>query len=79
MKTLKQLEEKSWEVAIGHYLSDFPQDKTPEEIIELIKEDDDDIIFWFPFEGFDPEWVAEHIETMQYLVFEDLKWAVEVE
>ena len=65
-------------MAIGHFLSIFPENKKSEELLELIKEGSDEIVFWFPFEDFDPEWVAEHIETMQRSLLDDLQWAAEV-
>lgn len=75
MKTLDQLKERALDMAIGHYLSDFPDNRTNDEIMNLIRENDDDIVLWQPFEGSDPQWVAEQIETMCHSVLDDLMWA----
>lgn len=75
MRTREELVAQSWAIALGHYLSEYPEDREPEQLLTLICEDDDDIVVWEPFWGFDREWVADQIETMQEYMFRELLWA----
>lgn len=52
MKTLKL---KRWErLALGQYLSEIPYNKSFNEIIEMVRDDHEDIQIWEPFDGGDP-------------------------
>ena len=70
-----ELLKRSWDVALGHYLSDYPTNKTPEEILEMLEADSDEVTNWEPFEYSDGGWVAEHIETMHTYILGELLWA----
>lgn len=49
--------------ALGLYLSYWPTDKTFEEILNLIGEDNEELAVWEPFEGHDSDFVTEQIEN----------------
>lgn len=71
--TLAQMEELAWESAMGFYLSDFPTDKTREEIMELLEANDDDIVVWMPFSFNDGADVSSAIQTMTVWLLNDYK------
>jgi len=48
--------------ALGQWLSDYPDDKTYDEVLEMIEEEHDDIILWEPIENYPPESVIEMID-----------------
>jgi hypothetical protein len=48
--------------ALGQWLSDYPDDKTYEEVLDLITEEHEDVILWEPIENYPPERVIEIIE-----------------
>jgi len=48
--------------ALGQWLSDYPDDKTYEEVLDLITEEHEDVILWEPIENYPPESVIEIIE-----------------
>jgi hypothetical protein len=48
--------------ALGQWLSDYPDDKTYEEVLALIEEEHDDIILWETIENYPPESVIEMID-----------------
>ena len=48
--------------AIGQWLSDYPDDKTYEEVLALITEEHEDVILWEPIENYPPESVIEMID-----------------
>jgi hypothetical protein len=48
--------------ALGQWLSDYPDDKTYDEVLEMIEEEHDDIILWEPIENYPPESVLEIID-----------------
>jgi hypothetical protein len=48
--------------ALGQWLSDYPDDKTYEEVLALITEEHEDVILWEPIENYPPESVIEMIE-----------------
>jgi len=50
--------------AVNHYLSEFPEGKTFEEILELVEEGDDEVIIWQPFENYHPKDVAQYIRDL---------------
>jgi hypothetical protein len=49
--------------ALNEHLSEFPDDKTFDEIIELILNEDESVIIWEPFENYPVEDVCEIIEN----------------
>ena len=48
--------------ALGQWLSDYPDDKTYEEVLALITEEHEDVILWEPIENYPPESVIEMID-----------------
>ncbi len=48
--------------ALGQWLSDYPDDKTYEEVLDLITEEHEDVILWEPIENYPPERVIEIID-----------------
>jgi hypothetical protein len=74
-RTDQQLAERAWDVALGHYLAHYPTEKTPEEIMSLLKAESEEVTYWEPFEYSDPQWIAEHIESMQRYILGELQWA----
>jgi hypothetical protein len=46
--------------ALGHFLSDYPDDASFDQIIELVEQEDEAIMHWEPYESF---W-GEHLATM---------------
>ena len=48
--------------ACRFFLSEFPDDKTGAELIDMIRNNDEAIVVWEPFERYDAEWLIEQIE-----------------
>ena len=48
--------------ALGQWLSDYPDDKTYEEVLALITEEHEDVILWEPIDNYPPESVIEMID-----------------
>lgn len=48
--------------ALGQWLSDYPDDKTYDEVLSMITEEHEDIILWEPIENYPPESVIEIID-----------------
>lgn len=48
--------------ALGQWLSDYPDDKTYDEVLSMITEEHEDIILWETIENYPPESVIEIIE-----------------
>jgi len=48
--------------ALGQWLSDYPDDKTYDEVLEMITEEHEDVILWEPIENYPPESVIEIID-----------------
>lgn len=48
--------------ALGQWLSDYPDDKTYDEVLSMITEEHEDIILWETIENYPPESVIEMIE-----------------
>jgi hypothetical protein len=71
--TLAQMEELAWESAIGFYLSDFPTDKEPSEIMEMVEENHEDILIYEPFSGMDGADLTDKIQLMQSSLLRDYK------
>lgn len=63
--------------AIGQFLSDFPDDKSPEDIRELLVDGDDSVLVWEPFSYDDAEHIDELIENLYLVVRADLVSVVE--
>lgn len=74
MKTREQLEAKAWELAISHYLSDYPFDKTPAEILDMIAIEHEDILVWEPYEYYEVHTVIENIEMFYKWILPELEW-----
>jgi hypothetical protein len=56
--------------ALNEHLSEFPDDKTFEEIIELILNEDESVIIWEPFENYPADDVVEIIiNTKEHFEF----------
>lgn len=48
--------------ALGQWLSDYPDDKTYDEVLSMITEEHEDVILWEPIENYPPESVIEMID-----------------
>lgn len=48
--------------ALGQWLSDYPDDKTYDEVLEMITEEHEDVILWETIENYPPESVIEMID-----------------
>lgn len=48
--------------ALGQWLSDYPDDKTYDEVLSMITEEHEDIVLWETIENYPPESVIEIIE-----------------
>ena len=48
--------------ALGQWLSDYPDDKTYDEVLEMITEEHEDIVLWETIENYPPESVIEMID-----------------
>jgi hypothetical protein len=48
--------------ALGQWLSDYPDDKTYDEVLEMITEEHEDVLLWEPIENYPPESVIEMID-----------------
>jgi hypothetical protein len=48
--------------ALGQWLSDYPDDKTYDEVLSMITEEHEDVILWEPIENYPPESVIEIID-----------------
>jgi hypothetical protein len=56
--------------ALNEHLSEFPDDKTFEEILELILNEDESVIIWEPFENYPADDVIEIIvNTKEHFEF----------
>ncbi len=59
--------------ALGCFLCEWPEDKTFDEIIDMMENDNDEengISVWEPFEYHEQEWVAGQIISMEKSVRE---------
>lgn len=74
MKTLEELQAKAWEIAFSHHLSDYPQGKTPTEILRMVEEEHEDVLVWEPFEYWSPYTVIENIEMFYKWILPELEW-----
>jgi hypothetical protein len=48
--------------ALGQWLSDYPDDKTYDEVLSMITEEHEDVLLWEPIENYPPESVIEIID-----------------
>jgi hypothetical protein len=48
--------------ALGQWLSDYPDDKTYDEVLSMITEEHEDVLLWEPIENYPPESVIEMID-----------------
>jgi hypothetical protein len=48
--------------ALGQWLSDYPDDKTYDEVLSMITEEHEDIVLWETIENYPSESVIEMIE-----------------
>ena len=48
--------------ALGQWLSDYPDDKTYNEVLSMITEEHEDVLLWEPIENYPPESVIEMID-----------------
>lgn len=48
--------------ALGQWLSDYPDDKTYDEVLSMITEEHEDVILWETIENYPPESVIEIID-----------------
>ena len=48
--------------ALGQWLSDYPDDKTYDEVLSMITEEHEDIILWQSIENYPPESIIEMID-----------------
>jgi hypothetical protein len=49
---------------LSNYLSDYPENCNFNEVLTLLEDDSDDITVWEPFEYWDKEVLADHINDM---------------
>jgi hypothetical protein len=52
--------------ALNEHLSEFPDNKTFEEILELILNEDESVIIWEPFENYPADDVVDIICNTKY-------------
>ncbi len=73
--TTSALVARSWEIALGHYLTNYPENIAPEVILEMVATESPKVTFWEPFEYYSGRWVAEYIAQMQTHQLIQLQWA----
>lgn len=56
---------KSQKLALNLFLSNYPKDKTYDEILELVESGHDNILIWKPFTGYYPYEIVEFIVDLQ--------------
>jgi hypothetical protein len=54
--------------ALNQWLSDYPADKTYDEIIDLIHEEDESVTLWERIDGYGARAAIEEIENTRYAV-----------
>ena len=74
-RTLEQLRERAQKIALGQYLSEYPKEKTFDEVLEAIKTNDGSVLVWEPFENDSVEHIAEMIVYFADFQEYELKWA----
>ena len=53
-------------VALNEYLSGYPNDKTYDEVLGMLLNEDDEVMIWQAFERDGPDFVYDLIETLKY-------------
>jgi hypothetical protein len=66
MELKDKLEDFALWRSIEHFISFYPDDKSPAEILELISAEDSDITVWEPFENWGGNSVVNAIEELAY-------------
>lgn len=63
---MTELREKALAFAVSHYLSFYPEDKSFNEIIEMVRQNEwgEELTAWEPFEDSSGDWLADQIEIM---------------
>jgi hypothetical protein len=62
----EEIEMNAYETfALSHHLSEFDVSKSYEEVLELIRSEEGEVVIWEPFDGCSGEQVAEWIEDMK--------------
>lgn len=63
---MTEIREKCLAFAVSHYLSFWPEKKSFEEIVEMVRQSewDEELVAWEPFEDSRGEWLADQIEIM---------------
>jgi len=52
------------EIALNHHLTEYPIEVSFEHIIDMIKDKDEEITLWFPFEGWELDKLIAAIESL---------------
>lgn len=68
----EEIESRAKWTAVGHFLADYPENATPDEIREMLLADDERVLLWHPFENYEPAQVDEWIENLYLCVKRDL-------
>lgn len=50
--------------AVDHFLADYPEDASFDEVIDLVEDEDESVCHWEPYESFWGEHIAEMITDM---------------
>ena len=66
MELRKKLEDYALWMAIHYFVSDYPEGKNSEEILELIAGGDTDVSIWEPFESWNENSIINAIEELAY-------------
>lgn len=75
MRTEEQIQDRAWGIAFGYYLSEYPDTATPDDIMQLIADESEEVVYWEPFQDSPAEWIAEQIDNMQSFMVSELAWA----
>jgi hypothetical protein len=67
---MTEIREKALAFAVSHYLSFYPEEKSFEEIVQLVRDSEwsDELVAWEPFEDSSGDWIADQIELMACLL-----------
>ena len=61
-------EEKCIMFALGEFLSEFPNNKNSDEILDLLEADDESIVVWEPYEKYPVSQVISMITSLAHNV-----------
>lgn len=50
-------------VALSEYLSEYPADKSYDDVIQMLEDDSDEVLIWEPFEDYGRDEVCDFIES----------------